>query len=181
MVVRRDHLMISLQKKMAECVRTGWCCIEPDDRDDWIIIPHNDPMPPIVHVNMNSTGNNHHLTDHYNFYSQSDFRMQHPFWGDYTRFGVFTSQEISIATRPVLEPGTYRIVAANYGDFATDRTMSYIEALQRKNFHGLFQVSNAEAGGDPAPGIVKSLQLRVVADHGSATTLEFREGAVFRL
>lgn len=181
MVVRRDHLMVSLQKKLAECVRQGWCCIEPDDRDDWIIIPSSDPMPPIVHVNMNSTCNNHHLTDHFKFYSLSDFQSQHPFWGDYRRFGVFSAEEINAATSPVFPPGTCQIIGAEYGDFATDRTVSYIEALQRKNFQGVFQVSNAEAGNDPAPGTVKSLRLHVVKEDARTETFEFREGAAFRL
>lgn len=181
MVVRRDHLMVALQKKMAECIRTGWCCLEPDDRDDWMIIRCDDPMPPIVHVNMNSTGSNHHLTDHHNFYSQTEFRTIHPFWGEYRNFGVFTSEEITAATTPALQPGTYQIVAANYGDFTTNRVVSYLEALRRKNFQGVFQVSNADAGTDPAPGTVKSLRLHVVAAHGAPSTLEFKEGTVFRL
>lgn len=181
MVVRRDLLMISLQKKMAECVKSGWCCIEPDDRDDWIIIRPGDPMPPIVHVNMNSTGNNHHLTDHYSFYSQTDFQTTHPYWGDYRKFCVFSDQEIKAATSPILQPGTYQIVAAKYGDFETNRVVSYIDVLRRKNFHGVFHATNAEAGSDPAPGTVKSLRLHVVKEDARTETFEFREGAAFRL
>lgn len=181
MAVRRDHMLASLQAKLRECVLKGWCCIEPDDRTDWIIIPPGGGTPPVVHVNMDTTQSNHHLTNHSNSYSLTDLREVHSFWGDFRRFGIFTETEIDAATRPVLTPGTYRIVDAQYGDFATGRLVSYFSAIERKNSRGLFQVSNAEAGLDPAPGVIKLLRLQVSVDHGAPQTLEFREGSVFRL
>lgn len=182
MVVRKDRLIESLYSKIKECAAKGWCCIEPDDRSGWRIVESNTETPPIVHINMNTTDSNHHLTSHYDFYSIEHSQERNNFWGNFREFNIFTEKEIASATTPIIPKGTYRILSAQYGSFDGGRTASYLPALERKNFSGLFRVSNAEAGSDPAPGIVKSLHLEVAFfDARESTSYVFKEGSVFCL
>ena len=182
MVIRRDYLQESLHIKLKECAAQGWCCLEPDNRTGWLIVPPNDETPPVIHVNMNTTENSHHLTNVYDFYSIETAKEHHPFWGDHRRFGIYTAKDLEAAAKPVLTRGTYRIINATYGDFDNDCTVSYLTALERRNFRGLFRISNTEAGIDPAPGVLKSLRLNIVTDAKSEPqTYEFQEGSVFCL
>jgi hypothetical protein len=182
MVVRKDCLLESIYIKLKECAAKGWCCLEPDDRTSWFIIKPNRETPPIIHINMNTTSDNHHLTNLYDFYSIETAQERHSFWGDYRQFEIFTDTDVEVATKPILPRGTYRIVAAMYGSFDSDRTVSYLTALERKDFRGLFRVSNAEAGLDPAPGVIKSLRLNIVTvGNSNSLNYEFKEGSIFRL
>ena len=56
-----------------------------------------------------------------------------------------------------------------------------MRVLQERDFSGVFQVSNAAAGMDPAPGVVKSLRLQITAENAASRQLEFKENTVFRL
>ncbi|MEJ7593798.1 MAG: hypothetical protein WKF77_19845 [Planctomycetaceae bacterium] len=181
MVVRRDALLASLEAKLRECVLNGWCCIEPDDRSDWLIRPVDAGITPIVHVNMETTNSNHHLTNHHHFYSLTETTDELPGWGHHSKFGIFSNAEFEDLTRPVIDHATSRIVDARYGDFASNRTISYMRVLQERGFSGVFQVSNADAGMDPAPGVVKSLRLQIAAENATPVQLEFKERSVFRL
>ena len=182
MVVRKDCLLDSIYTKLNACAAQGWCCLEPEDRTDWFIVKPDSGTPPIIHINMNTTGNNHHLTNHYDIYSIETAQERHTFWGDYRRFGIFTDEDVEAATKPILPRGTYRIVDATYGSFDSDRTVSYLHALERKAYRGLFRVSNTEAGLDPAPGVLKSLHLKVLtASNSNRLNYEFKEGSIFCL
>ena len=182
MVMRKDYLIESLYLKIKECATAGWCCIEPDDRSGWRIVKSNTETPPIVHINMNTTESNHHLTSHYDFYSLENSQERHEFWGDFRDLEIYTKKEIDNAITPILPRGTYQIISAQYGSFDDGRTISYLPVLERKNLSGLFRVSNAEAGSDPAPGIVKSLRLEVVlSDAPELIGYVFKEGSVFCL
>lgn len=90
MVIGRDRLLAALYSKLRECVLNGSCCIEPENRANWIIVAHDDASSPILHVNMETTCDNHHLTSHHDFYSLTEVQEVHPFWGKSCRFGVFT-------------------------------------------------------------------------------------------
>ena len=182
MVMRKECLMESLYTKIKECAAKGWCCLEPDDRSGWCIVKPNSAIPPIVHVNMNMTDTNHHLTNAYDFYSVENAEVCHEYWGNLRDLEIYTQREIDNATNPIIPKDTYRILSAQYGHFDDGRTVSYLPALERKNCSGLFRVSNAEAGSDPAPGIVKSLRLQVAFfDARESTSYVFKEGSVFCL
>lgn len=181
MVVRRDVLLKSLDEKLRECVLNGWCCIEPDDRNGWLIRNPDNEFPPIIHVNMNTTSSNHHLTNHYDFYSMTKIYDEHSYWGHHAQFGIFTDREVHDSSRPLINSTTSRIVDAWYGDFASNRVVSYFHVLRERQFSGLFQVSNRDAGMDPAPGVRKVLRLEVITNDSSPIQFEFSENAVFRL
>lgn len=181
MVVRKDVLQKSLDEKLKECVLNGWCCIEPDDRTGWLIRHPNGEITPIIHVNMNTTGSNHHLTNHYDCYSMSDLTDELPYWGHHSQFQIFTDKEVHDASMPLIDTATTRIVDAWYGDFASNRIVSYLHVLQRRNFSGLFQVSNRDVGFDPAPGVLKVLRLEATTNESATLQFEFSENSVFRL
>lgn len=182
MALRRDYLLEWLQGKLGQCASTGWCCLEPDDRTAWLTRSFGDGTAPIIHVNMNRTANNHHLTNIYDFYCIEDAEQHDRFWGNSAHFGVFTVTERQALFKPSISEDLYRIVDATYGDFNTDRLVTYLPALERKGFRGLFRVSNKEAKSDPAPGVVKTLRLKVVAEcSNKAQTYEFKEGSLFCL
>src|SRR4030095_8105195 len=176
MTVRKDCLLRSLQEKLGECAKNGWCCLEPGNRTNWLIVSRADQVSPIVHVNMNTTANNHHLTNMYDFYCIEEAEQRHPCWGDFRRLGVFTDAEMEEVLKPLLSGQSYRIVDATYGHFDSARLVTYMPALKRKGFRGLFRVSNKEANSDPAPGVLKSLRLEVVLEEsGNAQTYVFTE------
>lgn len=181
MVLRRDELMSSLGVKLKECILNGWCCIEPDDRSGWFIRKADGETPPIVHVNMETTNANHHLTNHHHFYSLMETFDELPYWGHYRRFGIFSDAEIDHVTKPIIDQATSKIIDARYGDFLSNRIVSYMPALRNRRFSGIFQVSNADAGSDPAPGVVKTLRLQIETANSATVQLEFSENAVFRL
>lgn len=181
MIVRREELLSSLELKLEECVLNGWCCIEPDDRTGWLIRSVDIQTPPIIHVNMETTNANHHLTNHHHFYSLTETIDELPYWGHYDRFSIFSEDEVDHLAKPVIDQATSRIIDAQYGDFSSNRTVSYMPALQNRRFSGIFQVCNTDAGSDPAPGVVKTLRLQVETGNESAVQMEFRENAVFRL
>lgn len=181
MVVRRDVMLKALDIKLRECVLNGWCCIEPDDRSNWLIRKPDEKIVPIVHVNMETTVANHHLTSHHQFYSMTATTEEHVHWGHHSRFDVFTEAEADQVSKPVIDQTKSRIVDARYGDFPGNKTISYMEVLQSRGFSGLFHVCNADAGSDPAPGIVKSLRLQIVTGNSQCSQLEFNENTVFRL
>jgi len=132
-------------------------------------------------VNMNTTSSNHHLTNHYDCYSMSDLTEELPYWGHHSQFQIFTDKEVHDTSIPLIDSATSRIVAAWYGDFASNRVVSYLHVFQKQDFSGLFQVNNRDAGSDPAPGVIKVLRLEVITNESATLQFEFSENSVFRL
>lgn len=179
MVISRERLLESMDAKFRECVTRGWCCIEPDDRSNWLIQRADDSLIPIVHVNMDTTTKNHHLTNHYEAYSLTPFSANLPYWGDYRNLGLFDNHEIEGLTRPAIDLSRTPITGAIYGDFQTGRTIPCLDEVRSIVERGAFRVSNSEIGNDPAPGVRKVLRLTIMQE-GSPRHLEFREGEIVR-
>lgn len=181
MVLRRDVLLRSLQKKLAECVLNGWCCIEPDDRSGWLIRKSDRALQPIIHVNMETTATNHHLTSHHNSYSMVELLDTWPLWGPSSQFSFYSAEEITRATQPLIDQTKCQIVDAHYGDFSSNRTVSFMPVLRKQHFSGIIQANNSNAGCDPAPGIVKTLRLQIDCVDSNTSCIEVTENSVFRL
>lgn len=164
MIVSKKEVIASLNKKFKECVVTGCCCIEPDERSSWYIQKRNDEKTPVVHVNMDATMNNHHLTNHYDCYKSEAFAQTIPYWGDYTSYGIFSDAEIQQATSAVISIGEVNIIDAVYGDIECGRTVSFMETIRKMSRGAIIKANNEHAGTDPAPGVEKKLRVKFIRD-----------------
>lgn len=85
----RDIAIEVLEQKLRECIVIGQCTIEPD-RGNLLRIQPNLKRKPCIHVNMNQTLQNHHLTNHYDCYEKvSSFPENHSKWGSFKNFNLF--------------------------------------------------------------------------------------------
>jgi hypothetical protein len=162
MIVSKNEVLASLNKKFKECVVTGCCCIEPDDRSTWYIQKRSDEKIPVVHVNMDATMNNHHLTNHYDCYKQVAFATNIPYWGDYKQYGIFTDAEISQSVATVVDFTGFSVVDAVYGDVESGRTVSFMDAIKKLRRGSKIRSTNEHAGYDPAPGITKKVRVKIL-------------------
>lgn len=164
MIVSKNEVLASLNHKFKECVISGCCCIEPDNRKSWFIQKRTDEKTPVVHVNMDATMNNHHLTNHYDCYKQSAYSTNIPYWGDYMQYGIFTDSEINQSTATVIDFSGFGVVDAVYGDVESGKTVSFMEQIRKMQRGVKMRVTNENAGTDPAPGVVKKLRLKLLID-----------------
>lgn len=108
MSMAKFYLESNLNKKIDEALRRidgkfpfGWCCVEPDNKDDFKRIPFTNEWP-AIHVNMNHLGNwgtgeqgkNHHFTSHCEVCYEPDSKgkVDRPNdWGYYKDYFTFSS------------------------------------------------------------------------------------------
>lgn len=95
----------NIDAKINQCIRTignsgvtgwdtpfGWCCVEPDNKNDFARIPFTNNFP-AIHVNMNHVeGNNHHFTTHCEvcYEQDSNGKEIRTDWGNYINYFSFT-------------------------------------------------------------------------------------------
>lgn len=96
--VAKFYLEKVLDEKINVCVKQHWCCIEPDNKADFKILPFTDVFP-CIHVNMNTLGEyhtghegkNHHFTNHCEvcYDAESGGKVNRPDWGDFKQYFTF--------------------------------------------------------------------------------------------
>jgi hypothetical protein len=84
--MRYDFAIANLERSKADCERQGWCYLEPDQPATYMT---GDDAVANVHVNMNTTGSSHHLTNHYDLYERIPYIKHHPLWGLNTQHQFF--------------------------------------------------------------------------------------------
>ena len=174
-ILQREPMLLAMREKFQEVVTKGWCCIEPNDRKQWYIQRRDMTLNPIVHVNMDMTMNNHHLTNHFDSYRQTPFATDIPYWGDYKQYGIFSDDEVEQSTVPIITIGSVKIIDAVYGDVARGLTVSFMDNM-RKLAKGKRVVANNDcAGKDPAPGVSKMVRVKLLENEKSVYR-DFKEG-----
>lgn len=84
--MRYDKAVALMKNKIEYYVTNGAGCIEPDDKSKMLKVKGEDN----VHVNMNETKHNHHLTSHYNIYSKTQITDSHKYWGSHKQYDFFS-------------------------------------------------------------------------------------------
>lgn len=108
MSMAKFYLEGILTQKVDECIKNmdngnypkGWCCIEPDNKSHFKVLPFTN-INPAIHVNMNNTGEwgtgregkNHHFTSHCLVCYEADSKgqMDRQDWGNYRKLYPFDS------------------------------------------------------------------------------------------
>jgi hypothetical protein len=143
----------TLERKLKTFIAGGYCCIEPEDKSAFLRL--EDGGHPMVHVNMNNTDKNHHLTSHYNVYEKDGQQMEHPYWGDYKKLNIFTECEME---QGIIQAKGITLIAARYGH-PSGRMVPVRAILKTLAKNEWVTVCNNETGTDPCPGIKKQMRL----------------------
>lgn len=79
----------NIERALKDCERQGWAFLEPTLKDDFYFLPATTLEDANVHINMNATGESHHLTNHYDTYEAEPYIQIHPLWGDSNSYSFF--------------------------------------------------------------------------------------------
>lgn len=173
LILSKEHMLNFLKDKQQECILDNLHCMEPDHREQWYFQKRSENFTPVIHINMDFTMNNHHLTNHHNFYKQSSFSTDIPYWGDYKKFNIYINEEIQQSTASTIDIGPIKILDAIYGDIEKEKTISYMDILRNLQDKKTFKVDNKL--GDPACGIYKKLRIKFI-DNDKMLYKDFDEG-----
>lgn len=164
-ILSRNQTLNFLETKLKESVIGTLNRIEPDNREKWYFQKRNDKFIPVVHVNMDATMNNHHLTNHYDFYKPSPFSTSISYWGDYKSYNIFSEEEIEQSTNPTITIGNIKILDAIYGEVEIGKTVSFINALRKLSLSNDIHVTNTAAGSDPSYLQRKKLRIKYLKNN----------------
>lgn len=82
--------LFNFERAMRDCALKGNCYLEPSFDVPTALVPVGEGDTPNVHINMNMTNTNHHLTNHYDLYEKEPFTRDHPLWGRADKYAFFT-------------------------------------------------------------------------------------------